>query len=214
MAARAPRLLVRRRLVGGVLAAKKEPMRALVAVATKHGATAEIAEVLSGELADHGLDVKVLDMDDVDDLDPYGAVVLGSAIYAGQWLKAARRFVDEHGEELADRPTWLFSSGPLGDPPRPAAENAVHLESILAVTGARGHRVFAGKLDKTRLSFPERAIAFTFRAADGDFRDLDAVRAWACEIALELGRPVRSRAGPRQARSGRARRGSRDPASA
>jgi len=46
--------------------------------------------------------------------------------------------------------------------------------------------VFAAKLDKSKLSFPERALVFAFRAADGDFRDWDAIAAWAGEIADAL----------------------------
>lgn len=62
----------------------------------------------------------------------------------------------------------------------------MQIESIVAATRAREHRVFAGKLDKSKLSFPERALVFAFRAADGDFRDWDAIAAWAGEIADAL----------------------------
>jgi menaquinone-dependent protoporphyrinogen oxidase len=41
-------------------------------------------------------------------------VVLGSAVYVGPWLEAGARFVEEHADELAARPVWLFSSGPAG----------------------------------------------------------------------------------------------------
>ena len=161
-------------------------MRVLVAVASKYGATREIAEAIGRGLEAHSLAAEVRDVTDARDLAGAEVVVLGSAVYAGRWLEGARSFVDEHEAELAVRPTWLFSSGPIGDPPRPAAEEAVHIEEILERTNAREHRVFAGKLDRTKLSFGERAIAFAFRAEVGDFRDWDAIAAWTDEIATAL----------------------------
>jgi hypothetical protein len=45
--------------------------------------------------------------------------VLGSAIYGGRWLEPARRLIEQRSGKLAARPTWLFSLGPLGEPPQP-----------------------------------------------------------------------------------------------
>jgi menaquinone-dependent protoporphyrinogen oxidase len=161
-------------------------MRVLVAVASKYGATEEIADAIGRVLAERGHGTDVRSADDGVDVSPYEAFVLGSAVYAGHWLDSARRFVDEHGDELAERPTWLFSSGPIGEPPRPSEQDAVQIEAIVAATRAREHRVFAGKLDGHRLSFPERALVFAFRAVEGDFRDWRAIGAWSNEIADAL----------------------------
>jgi menaquinone-dependent protoporphyrinogen oxidase len=60
----------------------------------------------------------VRDAAEVKSFDGADAVVLGSAIYAGPWLKPARTLLGERVDELASRPTWLFSVGPIGDPPR------------------------------------------------------------------------------------------------
>jgi menaquinone-dependent protoporphyrinogen oxidase len=125
-------------------------------------------------------------IDEIDDLAPYEAFVIGSAVYMGNWLEPGRAFVDEHGDELAAHPTWIFSSGPIGDPPRPAESDAVQIDTITAATNARGHRLFAGRLDKRRLSFGERAVALAFRVAEGDFRDWDEIEAWAIEIGEVL----------------------------
>src|SRR5205823_6620049 len=86
-------------------------MRVLVTAASKHGATFEIAEVIARVLDEHGLSTELVAIEEVHDLRRYEAVVLGSAVYMGQWLKQARGFVDAHASELAQRPTWLFSSG-------------------------------------------------------------------------------------------------------
>jgi len=140
-------------------------MHVLVTAASKYGGTAGIAEAIGRDLEEYGLDVDVLPVEEVDDVSKYDSVVLGSGVYAGRWLKQARRFVDRHSGELATKPTWLFSSGPIGDPPKPTADAAVKLGSTLEATGAREHRVFAGKLDKRRMTFADRAIVPNTRVA-------------------------------------------------
>ena len=94
-------------------------MRVLVTAATKYGATTEIAAAIAEVLGDHGLEATVFPPDQVEGVDGYDAVVVGSAVYAGHWLKPARELVDRLDSELAKRPVWLFSSGPVGDPPSP-----------------------------------------------------------------------------------------------
>jgi menaquinone-dependent protoporphyrinogen oxidase len=161
-------------------------MRVLIAVASRHGATYEIAESVGRTLEDRGLEVQVARIEDVDGVSGCDAVVLGSAVYTGRWLDAAHRFATLHQDELRRHPTWLFSSGPVGDPPRPDDEAAVHVDDLIAATGAREHRVFAGRLDRGRLGLGERAVVFAFRAQDGDFRDWEAIGVWAESIADEL----------------------------
>jgi menaquinone-dependent protoporphyrinogen oxidase len=165
-------------------------MRVLVTAASKHGATTEIAGAVATALRERGLTVDLTPPSQVTAVEPYDAVVLGSGVYAGRWVEEARTFVDRHAESLATRPVWLFSSGPLGDPPKPA-EDAVDAAPIGERLGARGHRTFAGRLDRSELGFMERTITNVVRAPDGDFRDWEAIRAWAGEIAAELAAPLR-----------------------
>jgi menaquinone-dependent protoporphyrinogen oxidase len=107
-------------------------------------------------------------------------------VYAGRWLQPARRFVDERVAELAAVPVWLFSSGPVGSPPKPDPDEAVQIDRVAGLVGAREHRVFSGELVKSRLSFPERAVVRAFHAPEGDFRDWDAIDDWAESIAVAL----------------------------
>jgi menaquinone-dependent protoporphyrinogen oxidase len=74
---------------------------------------------------------------------------------------------------------------PVGDPPKPE-EDPVDLTELLAATRAREHRLFAGKLVRKQLAFPERAIVSALRVPDGDFRDWPAITAWAAGIAAAL----------------------------
>jgi menaquinone-dependent protoporphyrinogen oxidase len=161
-------------------------MRVLVAASSKHGATAEIAAEIGRVLSDRGVDTLVMRLEDVFDVSGFDAVVLGSAIYAGRWTGEARRFVNEHGAELAQRPTWLFSSGPIGEPLKPDEESAVKIADAVEKTAAREHRLFAGRIDRSVLGFGERTVVRMVGAKDGDYRDWEDVRAWAASIAAAL----------------------------
>jgi menaquinone-dependent protoporphyrinogen oxidase len=158
----------------------------LVASASRHGSTEEIARVIGDVLLAHGLSVDVKRMEDVDTTFPYETYVLGSAVYMGSWLRAAHHFVDRHAELIRTRPTWLFSSGPLGRPPHDAAGEPFDAADLIAETGARDHHLFGGRLDKERLTLPERAVAGLQRVPEGDYREWDAVAAWATAIARSL----------------------------
>ncbi len=107
-------------------------------------------------------------------------------MYAGHWLNPGQELVERCASGLAGRPVWLFSSGPVGDPPKPE-EDPVDVADLLAATGARGHRIFAGKLVRKQLSFPERAIVSALRVPEGDFRDWTEIRRWAAGIADAMG---------------------------
>lgn len=164
-------------------------MRALVTVASKHGATAEIGESLAQRLGERGIDVEVLPPEVVGSAAGYDAVIIGSAVYAGHWMKTATEFVQRQADALRDRAVWLFSSGPLGEPPVPAGD-AVEVDRLVSDVSAVGHRVFSGSLERAQLGFGERAIVGMVRAPYGDFREWEAIDAWADEIAEMLATPA------------------------
>jgi menaquinone-dependent protoporphyrinogen oxidase len=163
----------------------------LVTAASKHGSTMEIAEYLARSLQESpagrrcGLVAVSLPVERRPDPARYDAVVLASAVYAGRWLEPARHYAAEHATALRARPVWLLSSGPIGEPPFPPDEPH-DAEPMRTLVGARAHRVVPGRLDKHLLGIGERAMVTAMRAPVGDFRDWDALHAWAGEIAEEL----------------------------
>jgi menaquinone-dependent protoporphyrinogen oxidase len=169
-------------------------MTVLVTAGSKHGATREIAKEIARVLDEHGVSTELLDIDDVTDLSSYEAYVVGSGIYLGNWLKSARRFLDTHAAELAQRPTWLFASGSIvGEPPvadDPEALRPGLVERLVEMTHAREHRLFAGKLDTSKLGLLERAAVRGAHASEGDHRDWDEIDRWAEEIAGQLTRSL------------------------
>ncbi len=113
----------------------------------------------------------------------YDAVVLGSALYAATWLSEANRFATRHLAALQARPVWLFGSGPLDA--RLAASNPPitrHAMEVTAPIGARGHHTFGGRLAPDAPLSPQVMATH----AIGDFRNWDAMRAWARAIGAEL----------------------------
>ena len=160
-------------------------MKVLVSAPSRHGATVEIARAIGAELDVAGIEADVCPPEDVRSVASYDAVVLGSGVYAGRWLAPAKELIERESDALASRPVWLFSSGPIGDPPKPEDEPA-DVARLRESTHAIGHRTFAGRLDRRQLGFAEKAIVAVVHAPDGDFRQWDAVTAWASSIARQL----------------------------
>ena len=164
--------------------------RVLVVYATKYGATAGIAEKIGEVILQAGLQTDVLPTDSVNDLAPYKAIVLGSAVYVGQWRKEAVAFLENNEKTMAKLPVWFFSSGPTGegDPVQlmqgwrfPEA-----LQPIADRVQPRDTAFFHGALDMTKLSLAEKLLIKGIKAPVGDFRDWDAIASWATAIANAL----------------------------
>jgi menaquinone-dependent protoporphyrinogen oxidase len=170
--------------------------RILVAFASKHHSTAEIAETIGEALREAGdLLVDVRSVETVRDITGYDAVILGSAVYAGQWQGDAAAFLRRHEHELAQRPTWLFSSGPTGEgDPETLLKGWKLPEALLPIAEhikPRDVTVFHGDLESDRLSMLERLIVKGVKAPLGDFRDWKVIRAWASGVAEAIKRAER-----------------------
>ena len=162
----------------------------LVAYATKYGSTAGIAQKIGEALIDSGWDTDVLPANRVRTLDLYGAVVLGSAVYIGKWRKEAVKFLEANEKKLIDRQVWLFSSGPTGegDPVEllkgwrlPAA-----LQPIADRIRPQDITVFHGCVNLDKLNFTEKWMLNSVNASVGDFREWNAISAWATSIGEVL----------------------------
>lgn len=161
-------------------------MMVLVAYASKHGSTEEIAHALAARIRDHGFDVEAMPISRIADLNDAEAVVVGSAVYGGSWMQEAVAFVRHHAPELAARPVWLFSSGPLGEHIQDGEDQPKQIAEFRESLQPRDHHVFMGALDPDKLGFAERMMVKAVQAPAGDFRDWDDIRSWADGIAHEL----------------------------
>jgi menaquinone-dependent protoporphyrinogen oxidase len=165
--------------------------RALVAYATKHHSTAEIAEAIAARLTARGLDVDCLDVEAAE-LPGYDAVVLGSAVYAGRWRGEAKRFLKQNLDALSHMPFWIFSSGPVGEKSdEDVVKTAKWLEprkvlELAESAGVREHVVFGGRMPTDPHGFVERAMVENTPADLLDARDWDVIRTWADRVADAL----------------------------
>lgn len=166
----------------------------LVTFATKYGATAEIAEKIGDVLRQAGLTVDVLAAESAPDPSNYEAVILGSGVYMGSWRKPAAKFLKTHEQALAQRPVWLFSSGPTGEGDPEELLKGWRLPGAQQAVADRIHprdvAVFSGAIKEEKLNFFEKWILKNVKAAVGDFRDWDGIASWAASIANTLNEPV------------------------
>ena len=155
--------------------------RVLVAFASRSGSTAVIADAIAAVLRDAGLGVEASPAGDVSDVTAYDAVVLGSGVFLPRRGSDGGGFLVRHGAVLKTRAVWLFCAGPIG---RGRAENAGGLSGdadravaeVARAVGARGYAEFGTPV-------PEAGADPVAEMAPVD---VERVRAWAREIAVEL----------------------------
>jgi menaquinone-dependent protoporphyrinogen oxidase len=169
----------------------------LIAYATKYGSTKEIAERIGEVIRQDGLSADVLPVQSVHDVTPYAAVILGFAVYVGKWTKEAGEFLKANEKNLAERPLWLFSSGPTGE------GNPVDLvegwqvpsdqQAIVERLQPRTIAIFHGNIEPDKVNFIEKwAVKSLVKKPFGDFRDWNAITSWATSIADTLARAEKS----------------------
>jgi menaquinone-dependent protoporphyrinogen oxidase len=184
-----------------------------VVYASRHGGSAGIAERIGDVLRATGIDAVVANA--INEPDPAGfdAYVIGSGVYIGQWLKEGLEYLNRCQATIAAKPVWLFSSGPLphssktnkeedpitqalGPEDGPGSGGRKKVAALEAIIHPRDHRVFPGAFDPNDppKSMGERLVRMMPAAKkvlpSGDYRDWDAIDAWAREIAAALAAPV------------------------
>ena len=147
----------------------------LVAYATKHGSTEEVARAIADTLVAYGRTVDVQPADRVGELAEYRAVVLGAPLYMGRWHGEAHRFLRKHRRELESRPLAVFALGPTDATEKSWAGARTQLEHALAKSPVEPVAVelFGGAVAPEKLRFPFN------RVPAADVRDWEAIRAWA-----------------------------------
>jgi menaquinone-dependent protoporphyrinogen oxidase len=161
--------------------------KVLMAYGSKYGATKEIAEKIGEVIKGEGLSVDVISADKVKNLADYQAVIIGSAAYIGGWRKEVSNFIKKNERALAERPVWIFSSGPTekGDPVKLLEGWLVPkgLKPVIDMIKPRDITVFHGVINTQKLNFLEKYMLKMAKTEIGDFRDWDMIARWAKGIA-------------------------------
>jgi len=159
-------------------------MRVLVTWSSKRGGTEGIGHTVGEELQTHGFEIVESSIDKVDRLESFDAIIVGGALYAGRWPRAARSFVNHHLKQLRKVPVWFFSSGPLDDSAdRELIPATAQVADLAERIGAKSHVTFGGRLTPDAKGFPASAMA---KKTSGDWRNQEKIRAWADEVAAAI----------------------------
>ena len=156
----------------------------LVAYASHAGSTKEVADAIGTALQEHGARVDVRPVQDITTLEPYSAVLVGSAIHAAKWLPEAVQFVKQHTSELKRLPlTYFLVCATLReDTPEHHREVLAYLDPVRVIVEPLEIGLFAGKLDASKLPFLERMLVKAMRSEQGDWRNWEAVHEWAGKV--------------------------------
>lgn len=183
--------------------------RIQVVYASRHGGTQGIAQCIGEALTDCGAEAVVVDAASHPDATGFDGYVVGSGVYMGSWLKDGLEYLDQNRVTLADKPVWLFSSGPLplaSGAPRstdpmenslgpldgPGSHGRKAVEALAESIHVRDHRVFDGAFDPDAAptNLFERIVRFVppikHILPAGDFRPWPQIDTWARRIATDL----------------------------
>ncbi len=164
------------------------PDSVLVAYATTHGSTEEVAEAIAATLREGGLAVDLQPMRQVRSLAGYSAVVLGAPLYMFRWHKDARRFLSRHRQALTGRPVAIFAPGPFttGDEKEwQGSREQLHKElAAFPWLTPIAVEIVGGTFDPEKLRFPYSL--FMRQVPANDLRDWPAIHAWAGQLVARL----------------------------
>ncbi|MDR0365914.1 MAG: flavodoxin domain-containing protein [Bifidobacteriaceae bacterium] len=167
-------------------------MKALVAVASKHGATLEMGRHLGDALAECGVEATVCPADQVTSLRNFDFVVLGTAVYANKMLPQMTALCYRFSDHLAHRPVYLFCSGPVDAAHPETVPMPMDARDLVRRVGVRGAKTFGGRLSFDLLRPTERALMRMVGARAGDYRDWDTVEDWARWVAEDAASATRT----------------------
>ena len=166
----------------------------LVTYASRTGSTAEVAEAARNILTDKGAEVDLLPVQSVHTLDPYLAVVAGSAIQNRQWLPEALDFIHNHQSSLIQKPFAMFTlcmTSAIRDGEKYRHQVSEWLNPVRRILPPVSEGLFAGVLDISKIpNFSDRlkfrlSVAFGIWS-EGDHRDWKAINAWADDLSSQL----------------------------
>jgi len=164
--------------------------KALIVYGSTTGSTEGVADRIGKVLAGRGVQADVVAAAAAPDPAGYDVVFVGSGVRAGSWHAPVKGWVTKHAAALKDGKVAFFTVGlTLASDPGKTAEVRAFTDPLIAETGVRpvDVGVFAGTNDPKKFSFVERTIMKLMKAPEGDFRDWDAIEAWAGSAADELG---------------------------
>lgn len=160
----------------------RNPMNPIVLVtyASRAGSTMEIARTIALELEKRDFDFDICPIKQVNSLEGYSHVVIGSAIRMGSPLPEVIHFIKEHQSEFSDIPLACFAVHLQNDGDDEASRKArlAYLDPIRNQLRITHEACFTGVYDPEKVSYIERLMGKTVQTPVGDFRDWATIKDW------------------------------------
>jgi menaquinone-dependent protoporphyrinogen oxidase len=165
----------------------------LVTYASQGGSTAGVAEAIGQALSANGISVDVLPVKEVANLEQYRAVIIGSAIHSGKWMPEAMEFIKRNQNRLRRMPTAAFQVCMMLATSNEQYKRMVPdwLAPVRAQISPVAETSFAGAVwpnqyAKLSEKLGLRIFLATIKLSAGDYRNWDAIHAWAKSLRPAL----------------------------
>lgn len=170
-------------------------MNVLIAYATAHGSTAEVAHAIGRVLLENDMQVAVKDIRTVNELEKYDAFIFGSAIHSGAWIPDLTLFIKNNLHLIGTKPVYFFITC-IRVMEHNGFEHVMEnymMPDVMSKLNVQDKTAFAGKLVLEETDWNERwSLAARYDGAvwpsnmNGDFRDWERIRAWGTTVAENL----------------------------
>lgn len=160
-------------------------MRVLIAVGSKYGSSLDIAGRIGAVLKGCGHAVTVSPAGKVASVADFDAVIMGSGVYASSLDKALLRLAQRERAALATKRLagFVVSLAAAEKDEKNQAEAAKYAGLMQDLLGSAPVASFAGAFDPQSMNLIMRWLMKLIGAKPGDYRDWQAIEAWAGELA-------------------------------
>jgi menaquinone-dependent protoporphyrinogen oxidase len=148
----------------------------------------EVAERIAKNLSSQNLSVDIHPVGKVTDLMQYQAVVLGSAIRAGNLLPEVKAFCEKHQAQLSQKyfGTFIVCLTMKDETEETYKTVSAYLEPVRAQIKPDKEGLFAGAMNSSKLGFLERMLMKAMKSPEGDYRNWEAIDTWTEELGQEI----------------------------